>query len=46
MSQPTEQGATPEGTAQMLPGKTLGQVTEFTLLLPLKPGGVTGFGSD
>jgi hypothetical protein len=39
MSQPTEQGATPEGTAPARPGKTLGQVTEFTLLLPLKPGG-------
>jgi hypothetical protein len=39
MSQPTEQSATPEGTAPVRPGKTLGQVTEFTIILPLKPGG-------
>ena len=39
MSQPTQQGATPEGTAPARPGKTLGQVTEFTMILPLKPGG-------
>jgi hypothetical protein len=39
MSQPTEQGATPGGTAPARPGKTLGQVTEFTIILPLKPGG-------
>jgi hypothetical protein len=28
-----------EGTVPGRPGKTLGQVTEFTLLLPLNPGG-------
>jgi hypothetical protein len=39
MSQPTEQGATPEPTTPKRPGKTLGQVTEFTIILPLKPGG-------
>jgi hypothetical protein len=39
MAQPTDQGPTPEGTAPVRPGKTLGQVTEFTLILPLKPGG-------
>jgi hypothetical protein len=39
MSQPTEQGATTEGTAPGRPGKTLGQVTEFTAIFPLKPGG-------
>jgi hypothetical protein len=39
LSQPTEQGATPEGTAPVRPGKTLGQVTEFTMIVPLKPGG-------
>ena len=39
MSQPSEQGATTEGTAPARPGKTLGQVTEFTMIVPLKPGG-------
>ena len=39
MSQPTEQGATPEPTAQMGPGQTDGQAHEFTIILPLKPGG-------
>ena len=39
MSQPTEQGAPPEATAPGRPGKTVGQVNEFTLLVPLKPGG-------
>jgi hypothetical protein len=29
----------PATTAPARPGKTLGQVTEFTIILPLKPGG-------
>jgi len=33
------QQTTPATTAPVRPGKTLGQVTEFTLILPLKPGG-------
>ena len=39
MSQPTEQGASPEGTAPARPGKKAGQATEFTVFAPLKPGG-------
>ena len=39
MAQPTEQGATPEPTAQMRPGKTDGQAHELTVIVPLKPGG-------
>jgi hypothetical protein len=33
------QQTTPDGTVPGRPGKTLGQVTEFTLIVPLKPGG-------
>ena len=39
MSQPTEQGATPEPTAQMGKGATDGQAHELTAILQLKPGG-------
>ena len=39
MSQQVEQGATPESTGPTRPGKTDGQAREFTLILPLKPGG-------
>jgi hypothetical protein len=39
MSQPTEQGATPEPTAQKRPGKRDGQANEATFIFPLKPGG-------
>ena len=39
MAQQTEPGATPQPTAPARPGKTLGQVTEFTAIIPLKPGG-------
>jgi hypothetical protein len=33
------QQTTTDGTVPRRPGKTLGQVTEFTLILPLNPGG-------
>jgi hypothetical protein len=39
MTQQPEQGATPESAAPERPGKTIGQAREFTLILPLKPGG-------
>ena len=39
MAQQTEPGATPQPTAPMRPGKTDGQAREFTIILPLKPGG-------
>jgi hypothetical protein len=39
MSQPTEQGASPEPTAQKRPGKRDGQANEATFIFPLKPGG-------
>jgi hypothetical protein len=35
MTQPT----TPEPTGSVRPGKTIGQSTEFTVIVPLKPGG-------
>jgi hypothetical protein len=39
MAQQPEQGATSESAAPVRPGKTIGQAREFTLILPLKPGG-------
>jgi hypothetical protein len=39
MTQQPEQGATPESAAPERPGKRFGQVTEFTVIVPLKPGG-------
>ena len=39
MTQQPEQGATPESAAPVRPGKRFGQASEFTLIVPLKPGG-------
>ncbi len=39
MAQQSEQGATPESTAPVRPGKTIGQAREFTVIFPLNPGG-------